>query len=149
MADNTTAAPAATQPEALRQVFIEAMEWGRYFWAPNINLPEETLRVVSEGFADKAAAMMAAAPAAQEAEPAAGENPPDCNPELYAHGVSVGLFDIPKWAAERLCNGISAATGARVDWHYVGGRVHVKALPAPQAPAAATASTAEGEKTHG
>ena len=37
---------------------------------------------------------------------------------------------MPKWTAEALCKGIAAATGARVDWHYIGGRVHVKALPA-------------------
>ena len=56
---------------------------------------------------------------------------PPCDSELFESGVSVGLFDIPKWTAEALCKGIAAATGARVDWHYIAGRVHVKALPAP------------------
>ena len=56
---------------------------------------------------------------------------PPCDSELFESGVSVGLFDMPKWTAEALCKGIAAATGARVDWHYIGGRVHVKALPAP------------------
>lgn len=125
---NTTAASGAAQPEALRLA-----DWldGTRGWPSYV--PQEAAAELRRLHA------LTTAPAAQEAEPAAGENPPDCNPELYAHGVSVGLFDIPKWAAERLCNGISAATGARVDWHYVGGRVHVKALPAPQAPAAAVA----------
>ena len=56
---------------------------------------------------------------------------PPCDSELFESGVSVGLFDMPKWTAEALCKGLAAATGARVDWHYNGGRVHVKALPAP------------------
>ena len=63
------------------------------------------------------------------------DTPPPCDQELFDQGVSVGLFDIPKWTAEALCKGIAAATGARVDWHYIGGRVHVKALPAASAPA--------------
>ena len=61
--------------------------------------------------------------------------PPPCDQELFDQGVSVGLFDIPKWTAEALCRGIAAATEARVDWHYIAGRVHIKALPAARAPA--------------
>ena len=64
-----------------------------------------------------------------------GDTPPPCDQELFDQGVSVGLFDIPKWTAEALCRGIAAATEARVDWHYIGGRVHIKALPAARAPA--------------
>ena len=63
------------------------------------------------------------------------DTPPPCDQELFDQGVSVGLFDIPKWTAEALCRGIAAATEARVDWHYIGGRVHIKALPAARAPA--------------
>jgi hypothetical protein len=76
--------------------------------------------------------------AAAPAQPAAqvmGDTPPPCDQELFDQGVSVGLFDIPKWTAEALCRGIAAATEARVDWHYIGGRVHIKALPAARAPA--------------
>ena len=69
-------------------------------------------------------------------KPAPTDTPPPCDQELFDQGVSVGLFDIPKWTAEALCRGIAAATEARVDWHYIGGRVHIKALPAARAPAA-------------
>ena len=68
-------------------------------------------------------------------EPTPTDTPPPCDQELFDQGVSVGLFDIPKWTAEALCRGIAAATEARVDWHYIGGRVHIKALPAARAPA--------------
>ena len=64
-------------------------------------------------------------------KPTPTDTPPPCDQELFDQGVSVGLFDMPKWTAEALCKGIAAATGARVDWHYIAGRVHVKALPAP------------------
>ena len=68
-------------------------------------------------------------------KPTPADTPPPCDQELFDQGVSVGLFDIPKWTAEALCRGIAAATEARVDWHYIGGRVHIKALPAARAPA--------------
>jgi hypothetical protein len=63
-----------------------------------------------------------------------------CHDDLHERGVSVGLFDIPKETANAICAGISAATNARVDWHYIGGRVHIKALPAPTPPAVAQAT---------
>lgn len=66
----------------------------------------------------------------REAQPVAGE----CNKEVYENGQSVCLVDIPKETAEVICRGISQATGCKVDWHYIGGRVHIKAL-APPAPA--------------
>lgn len=65
-------------------------------------------------------------------------NPDECDSEVYKRGTSVGLFAIPKEDANAICAGIAAATGARVDWHYIAGRVHIKALPAP-APAAGDA----------
>ena len=68
-------------------------------------------------------------------KPTPTDTPPPCDQELFDQGVSVGLFDIPKWTAEALCRGIAAATEARVDWHYIGGRVHIKALPAARAQA--------------
>ena len=68
-------------------------------------------------------------------KPTPTDTPPPCDQELFDQGVSVGLFDIPKWTAEALCRGIAAATEARVDWHYIGGRVHIKALPAARATA--------------
>ncbi|EOI3527693.1 DUF551 domain-containing protein [Cronobacter dublinensis] len=58
-----------------------------------------------------------------------------CDHEVFEKGVSACLVDIPKGAAEIICRGISAATGYMIDWHYVGGRVHIKALrTAPPAP---------------
>ncbi|MFS7308038.1 hypothetical protein [Rahnella inusitata] len=59
-----------------------------------------------------------------------------CSPDVYAKGVSACLVDIPKEKAEVICRGISAASGVAVDWHYVGGRVHIKAMrvTAPQKP---------------
>lgn len=53
-----------------------------------------------------------------------------CDPEVFDKGTSVCLVNIPKEAAENLCRSLSAVTGYRIDWHYIGGRVHVKALPA-------------------
>ncbi|MCP6094890.1 MULTISPECIES: hypothetical protein [Klebsiella pneumoniae complex] len=63
----------------------------------------------------------------------------DCDPEVYEKGVSVCLVAIPKETAEVICQNITAATGCKVDWHYFGGRVHIKALrvasqPAPVVP---------------
>ncbi|HIC9076944.1 TPA: DUF551 domain-containing protein [Klebsiella aerogenes] len=63
----------------------------------------------------------------------------DCDPEVYEKGVSVCLVAIPKETAEVICQNITAATGCKVDWHYFGGRVHIKGLrldsqPAPVVP---------------
>lgn len=64
--------------------------------------------------------------AAMDSEPVIA----DCDPEVYEKGVSACLVVIPKETAEVICKGISAATGCKVDWHYIGGRVHIKALQA-------------------
>lgn len=53
----------------------------------------------------------------------------DCDPEVYEKGVSVCLISISKETAEVICKNIAVATGCKVDWHYFGGRVHIKALP--------------------
>ena len=64
-----------------------------------------------------------------------------CDHEVFEKGASACLVDIPKDAAEIICRGISAATGHMIDWHYVGGRVHIKALrTAPPAPPVADES---------
>ncbi|MCH4196697.1 MAG: hypothetical protein LKJ78_10080 [Serratia liquefaciens] len=65
-----------------------------------------------------------------QAQPVSGE----CNKEVYENGQSACLVDIPKETAEVICRGISQATGCKLDWHYIGGRVHIKAI-APAAPA--------------
>ncbi|MDX7082519.1 hypothetical protein [Serratia marcescens] len=77
-----------------------------------------------------AAAMARELLANREAQPVSGE----CNREVYENGKSACLVAIPKETAEVICRGISEATGCKVDWHYIGGRVHIKAL-APPAPA--------------
>lgn len=59
----------------------------------------------------------------------------DCDPEVYEKGVSVCLVAITKETAEIICQNITAATGCKVDWHYFGGRVHIKALRESSQPA--------------
>ncbi|RWA55326.1 hypothetical protein AU476_07400 [Cupriavidus sp. UYMSc13B] len=93
-------------------------------------------------------AEMAEFMAREDAAPASGEAEPEpvatdqCAQDVFEHGESIGLFDIPKDTANAICAGIHAVTGARVDWHYVGGRVHMKALAA--APIAAAQEQAHG-----
>jgi hypothetical protein len=55
----------------------------------------------------------------------------ECDLEVYKNGISVGLFDMPKEEAEAMCEQLTKDTGRKHDWHYIGGRVHVKALPEP------------------
>lgn len=62
----------------------------------------------------------------EEAVPVADSD--KCDPDVFENGRSACLVAISKDDAETICRGISAATGCRVDWHYVGGRVHIKAL---------------------
>lgn len=69
-----------------------------------------------------------------EAEPVA--NVDMCDHDVFEKGESACLVAISKHDAETICRGISSATGCKVDWHYIGGRVHIKALyTAPPAPA--------------
>lgn len=53
----------------------------------------------------------------------------ECARDVFDNGNSICLVDIPKDTAEVICRNLSAVTGWKVDWHYVGGRVHIKALP--------------------
>jgi len=57
-----------------------------------------------------------------------------CADDVFKKGVSACLVgDVPKHAAETICQSLSAVTGWKIDWHYFGGRTHIKALaPAPQ-----------------
>lgn len=52
-----------------------------------------------------------------------------CNQDVFTKGVSMGLFDMPKDEAEAMCLRLTQETGRLHDWHYIGGRVHVKAMP--------------------
>ncbi|MFV3379652.1 hypothetical protein [Pseudomonas sp. NY15354] len=59
---------------------------------------------------------------------------PPCADDVFKNGVSACLVgDVPKHAAETICQSLSAVTGWKIDWHYFGGRTHIKVLaPAPQ-----------------
>ncbi len=54
-------------------------------------------------------------------------NPETCDADVFTYGVSVGLFDITKEEAEAYCKRASSVTGRKHDWHYIAGRVHIKA----------------------
>ncbi|WP_349238726.1 hypothetical protein [Klebsiella pneumoniae] len=74
----------------------------------------------------------------QERRKAAMDSEPviaDCDPEVYEKGASACLVAIPKETAEVICKGISAVTGCKIDWHYIGGRVNIKALRLSPQPA--------------
>lgn len=51
-----------------------------------------------------------------------------CDADVYKYGVSLGLFQMTKQEAEDYCVAETKRTGRRHDWHFVGGRAHVKAL---------------------
>lgn len=52
-----------------------------------------------------------------------------CDLDVYKHGELIGVYDMPKEAAEALRHQLTKETGRLHDWHYVGGRVVMKALP--------------------
>lgn len=54
----------------------------------------------------------------------------ECDDDVYRHGESMGLYAVSKGEAEALCIRLTKETGRQHDWHYIGGRVHIKALPA-------------------
>lgn len=53
----------------------------------------------------------------------------ECNLNVYKYGIHVGTYDMPKEKAELLRVELTEETGCLHDWHYVGGRVIMKALP--------------------
>lgn len=53
----------------------------------------------------------------------------ECNDVVYKNGETVGVYDMPKEEAEYLRKKLTKETGRLHDWHYVGGRVVMKALP--------------------
>lgn len=56
-------------------------------------------------------------------------DPEKCSDDVFKHGVSLGFFDMTKQEAEAYCVEQTQKTGRLHDWHYVGGRVHIKAIP--------------------
>lgn len=69
-------------------------------------------------------------------------DPAKCDADVFSKGESVCLVDIPKETAENVCRNLSAVTGCKIDWHYIGGRVHIKALAPVSAYTAVDMSTA-------
>ncbi|MNQ12424.1 hypothetical protein D3C85_253290 [compost metagenome] len=66
-------------------------------------------------------------------KPAAPAALAPCDDEVFKKGVSLGFFDMPKLEAEAYCVEQTRVTGRKHDWHYVGGRVHIKAMPEVEA----------------
>lgn len=62
----------------------------------------------------------------EQGEPAMNSNA--CADDVFEHGTSMGLFAMSKDEAEQYCKAETKRTGYKHDWHYVAGRVHVKAL---------------------
>lgn len=56
-------------------------------------------------------------------------DPARCSDDVYKNGVSLGFYDMTKDEAEAYCIEQTKVTGRKHDWHYVGGRVHIKAMP--------------------
>lgn len=63
-----------------------------------------------------------------EGAPPVVANPEECNQDVFKDGTSLGFFDFTKQEAETYCVEQTQKTGHLHDWHYVGGRVHVKAM---------------------
>ena len=51
-----------------------------------------------------------------------------CNKDVFEHGESMGLYDIPKEQANQICEKLSEAGEYQYDWHYIAGRVHLKRM---------------------
>lgn len=54
-------------------------------------------------------------------------NSEKCSADVFAHGESFGLYDMPKAIANRFCQQ-QRLQGVKVDWHYLAGRVHIKVI---------------------
>ena len=51
-----------------------------------------------------------------------------CDDDVFKDGTSLGFFDMSKSEAQDFCEKKTAETGYKHDWHYMAGRVHIKAL---------------------
>ena len=60
-------------------------------------------------------------------------DPGACDEAIYRNGVSYGVFDLSKAEAEEACKKLTEETGNKHDWHYFGGRVHIKFMPLDRA----------------
>lgn len=103
------------QPVTIHQLVKQDPEWAA-----------NRIRHLEELLSDCRAALSGQA----GGEAVAHEPDPDaCDPEVYASGVSLGMYDMTKEEAERYCREATKETGRKHDWHYFGGRVHIKAMP--------------------
>lgn len=50
---------------------------------------------------------------------------PDCDPKIFKKGKGVCVLDAEDEAAERWVRLVAKKAGAKVDWHYSGGRASV------------------------
>lgn len=55
-------------------------------------------------------------------------DPDKCDPEVFKHGTSIGIFDMKKDEAQELCKKLTEEKGYKHDWHFAAGRVVIKAL---------------------
>lgn len=53
----------------------------------------------------------------------------ECHPTVYEYGQHKGLFDMTKERAAEYCRQQTEKTGQLHDYHFVGGRAQIKALP--------------------
>lgn len=54
-----------------------------------------------------------------------GPTPADCDPAIFANGVTIAILDGSSNAIERWVKALAKATKARIDWHFFGGRGNV------------------------
>ncbi len=52
----------------------------------------------------------------------------ECNSDVFKYGVSCGCHEMTAQEADEACKLATARTGELHDWHYIGGRVHIKRL---------------------
>lgn len=52
----------------------------------------------------------------------------ECDNNVFKYGVSCGLHAMTKQEADEACRQATEKTGELHDWHYIGGRVHIKRL---------------------
>lgn len=83
-----------------------------------INTPKEILALYQSQTREQLLALLAR------------QSPGCCDDTIYKNGMSCApVFATNMYATEFLCDLIRKMTGARVDWHYVGGRVNMLLHP--------------------
>jgi len=127
---------------------------GRHYIAPVVAFTREQVEQIQrEAFTAGRATIHSTEKGGEVAIPSPiGQHSPDeCSADVYEHGESVCTLAVPKEQAEAAVKIASAMTGDKNDWHYIGGRVHVKRLAASQPPVqnAQCAAPADAPKPDG